>query len=444
MVLALGGDMMCFPPGTYVTMHDGSVKEIERIEVGDKIVGQNGVSSVKNVHVRKSTKRDVLKTLRTCGSFPVSGTDGHVVAVIPRECVETGWNPGGRRKGFVVRDKEGVSMDDVVWKPLANVRPGDYLISRLGCSLKPSRHKRLDGEGHLHERTGASAHLLASYSVRFASGLDVFLDIDKDVLILDDALGYRVKTIYTEHYKGDLYDLTIDGHPSYHANGYLVHNSGNIHEELVATNQQNMMPTLLDLFETMCSVIQFLRERFGRLFIPCVGGNHSRITHKTWAKDRNYTSFDWLLYCFLAKRFSDDKNITFLIPDGSDAHYKVYDHVFLLTHGDQFRGGDGVIGCLGPIIRGDVRKRSRNMQINMEYDTLLMGHWHQYIQLQRLIVNGSTKGYDEYAYVSNFPFEQPQQALWINHPKYKITYRMPVLADKMRDSKTTAWVSVMK
>jgi hypothetical protein len=635
MVLALGGDMMCFPTGTYVTMHDGSVKEIERVEAGDQIIGRHGVASVQKTHVRKSTKRDVLKTLHTCGSISVSGTEGHVVAVLPRERVETGWNPGGGRKGFVIRDKDGVSTEDIVWKTLADVRPGDYLIARphrgfvgndffdipsitqleldvdgdrlvrkvrgtspsvvsspkveasnellwfiglflaegsftvgrsghingaqfalhiresdlsdkvasiseryfgylprvelkehvntrvvhinnqiiatflhnlcgrgsenvavgkavweLGRSLLPLVAGWLDGEGHLHERnrsiiaktvspslarqmlsilqtegcvpsyhlddhgrnrtahvirlTGASAQLLASYSVRFRSRLDVFLDVYKEVLILDDTLGYRVKTIHTEPYEGDLYDLTIDGHPSYHANGYLVHNSGNIHEELVATNEQNMMPTLLDLFETMCSVIQFLRERFGRLFIPCVGGNHSRITHKTWAKDRNYTSFDWLLYCFLAKRFSDDKNITFLIPDGSDAHYKVYDHVFLLTHGDQFRGGDGVIGCLGPIIRGDVRKRSRNMQINMEYDTLLMGHWHQYIQLQRLIVNGSTKGYDEYAYVSNFPFEQPQQALWINHPRYRITYRMPVLADKMRDSKSASWVSVMK
>lgn len=29
---------------------------------------------------------------------------------------------------------------------------------------------------------------------------------------------------------------------------------------------------------------------------------------------------------------------------------------YLLTHGDQFRGGDGVIGALGPIIRGDHKK----------------------------------------------------------------------------------------
>jgi hypothetical protein len=142
----------------------------------------------------------------------------------------------------------------------------------------------------------------------------------------------------------------------------------------------------------------------------------------------HHTSFDWLLYCFLAKHFEGDKRVTFLIPDGPDAYYKIYGHRYLLTHGDQFRGGDGMIGALGPIIRGDHKKRSRNSQIDMGYDTLLLGHWHQYIHLTRLIVNGSLKGYDEYAYSNNFPFEQPQQALWLTHPKYGITRQHQVHA----------------
>jgi hypothetical protein len=114
----------------------------------------------------------------------------------------------------------------------------------------------------------------------------------------------------------------------------------------------------------------------------------------------------------------------------------------LLSHGDQFRGGDGMIGALGPIIRGDHKKRSRNAQIDLEYDTLILGHWHQYIHMRRLIVNGSLKGYDEYAYGNNYPFEPPTQALWMTHPKYGITYRAPVYVDRLREPPKTAWVSV--
>jgi len=210
--------------------------------------------------------------------------------------------------------------------------------------------------------------------------------------------------------------------------------TGDIHEELSATNEMEIMPVVLDLWGALAWAIQTLADKFGRVFIPCVTGNHGRNTHKIRAKGRNFTSFDWLVYQFLAKRFEADERISFLIPDGSDAYYSVMGHRYLLTHGDQFRGGDGMIGALGPIIRGDHKKRSRNAQIDQEYDTMLLGHWHQLIQLQRLIVNGSLKGYDEYAYANNFGYEPPRQALWITHPLHGITFSAPVTVDRHKNS----------
>ena len=218
--------------------------------------------------------------------------------------------------------------------------------------------------------------------------------------------------------------------------------SGDIHEELTESNELKTMPTVLDLWGALASAIGHAADVFGSVFLPCVTGNHGRNTKKIRAKDRHHTSFDWLLYQLLAKRFEGDKRIRFLIPDGSDAYYRIYGTRYLLTHGDQFRGGDGMIGALGPIIRGDHKKRSRNSQIDMEYDVLLMGHWHQYMHLARLIVNSSLKGYDEYAYANNFGFEPPAQALWVTHPKYGITYRMPVYVDRKREPPKTSWVSV--
>ena len=220
--------------------------------------------------------------------------------------------------------------------------------------------------------------------------------------------------------------------------------SGNIHDELTATNELNTMPTVLDLFGVLKGVITQLADTFGSVFLPCVSGNHGRDTHKIWSKDRHATSFDWLICQFLAKHFESDKRVTFFIPDGPDAYYRIYNYRYLLTHGDQFRGGDGVIGALGPIVRGDHRKRSRNGQIDRDYDTLLLGHWHQYIHMERLIVNGSLKGYDEYAFSNSFPFESPRQALWLTHPKHRITFRIPVYVDQAREPAKTAWVSVPK
>jgi hypothetical protein len=218
--------------------------------------------------------------------------------------------------------------------------------------------------------------------------------------------------------------------------------SGNIHEELQATNELNTMPTVLDLYDHLVAAISLAADTFGNVFLPCVSGNHGRDTRKTWAKDRHHTSFDWLLYQFLAKRFDGDKRVRFFIPDGPDALYRIYNTRYLLTHGDKLgHGGDGLIGFLGPVLRGDHKRRTRQSQIEQPYDVMVCGHWHQYVHTNRVIVNSSLKGMDEYAFTESFPFERPAQALWVTHHRHGITYRMPVFCERSKIAKKSKWVS---
>lgn len=219
--------------------------------------------------------------------------------------------------------------------------------------------------------------------------------------------------------------------------------SGNIHDELAATNDLNTMPTLLDLYKQLVPAIALLADTFGNVFLPCVSGNHDRDTKKIWNKDRNHTSFGWLLYQFLALAFESDKRVTFYIPDGSDALYRVYNTRYNLTHGDQFRGGDGIIGPLGPITRGEQKKQARNAAVNQDYDVLEFGHFHQRLLSARLRGNGSLKGYDEYASANNFKFERPSQNWTITHPDHGITFDAPLYADT-RKMPSAKWVSVPK
>ena len=217
--------------------------------------------------------------------------------------------------------------------------------------------------------------------------------------------------------------------------------SGDIHEELVASNEKEIMPCFLDLFGVLIWSINVLADQFGCVFVPAVTGNHSRTTQKMRHKSRVYTNYDWLLYRVLEKHFENDSRITFLIPDGPDCLYRVHNTRYALSHGDQFRGGDGIIGAVFPILRGDYKKRSRNSQIGMEYDTLLIGHWHQLLTLGKVITNGSLIGYNEFAADFNMPYEPPQQALWLTHPDLGITISMPVHAERRRINKQTQWVS---
>lgn len=220
--------------------------------------------------------------------------------------------------------------------------------------------------------------------------------------------------------------------------------SGDIHDELATTNELASIPTVLELFGLLVQVIDRLLEEFPAIFLPCVGGNHGRNTKKTWAKNRNHTSFDWLLYQMLARHYKakNETRVTFFIPDGPDALYRVYNFTTLLTHGDQFKSGDSIIGPIGPIMRGDQKKRARNQAVNMTYDMIMMGHWHQYMHMRRVLVNGCMKGYDEYAYFGNFGFEAPAQAFFVNHQKYGITWAAPVLCDEPKDyAKGTKWAA---
>lgn len=224
--------------------------------------------------------------------------------------------------------------------------------------------------------------------------------------------------------------------------------SGDIHEELAESNEVKSMPTVLDITTRLIWMLEQMADRFERVFVPCVAGNHGRTTKKSPFKNRSFTNFDWQIYHLLQMHFKakGDKRLVFMIPDGADAPYTVYNHRYLLTHGDNLgvKGGDGIIGALGPILRGSFKISNANSSIGQPFDTLLMGHWHQYIPLRRVIVNGTLKGYDEYAMLAlRAGPEDPCQALWFTHPKRGITAHWAV---KLTDDKATwqeplDWVS---
>jgi len=221
--------------------------------------------------------------------------------------------------------------------------------------------------------------------------------------------------------------------------------SGNIHEELRETNQGFLQQIILSLQDELCSALGALASAFGRLFIPCVVGNHGRTTMKPRMKGRVFESYEWNLYCQIARHFKNDPRVTVFIPNETDAHFRVCGHRFLLTHGDALgvKGGDGIIGALGPIMRGRVKVSNSEAQIGRDFDTLIMGHWHQYIALPGLIVNGTLKGYDEFTRLAlRAPYSPPTQAMFFVHPAHGITANWPIYLDRRynRPAETSNWI----
>jgi hypothetical protein len=206
--------------------------------------------------------------------------------------------------------------------------------------------------------------------------------------------------------------------------------SGEIHDELRETNADTLLGSLHYWLEPMASVIATMADEFGKVHVPVVVGNHGRTTRKPRAKLRVRSNFDWALGHALARSFAKDSRVTFDIPESADCRFEVYDSAILLTHGDQVNGGSGIGGIWPPLMRLAARKRARGDAVGQPFDLMACGHWHQLVYGPDFVVNGSLKGYDEYAAVSNFSFEQPQQAAWLMVPGYGKTWTAPIFSQE--------------
>ncbi len=204
--------------------------------------------------------------------------------------------------------------------------------------------------------------------------------------------------------------------------------SGSIHEELKETNEAGLCESLRYWIDPLYAGIQMLAERFGKVRVPWVVGNHPRLEKKPRAKGGVRDNFDWLLGSMLARDFAraGDKRVTFEISDSFDHQFNVYGLRVLQTHGDQFRGGGGISAALSPWFIGDARKRERYQAVKQPYDVLIMGHWHWRVCLPSIKGNGSLKGIDEYAYRGNFKFQEPVQSLMLVTPEHGITIEAPI------------------
>lgn len=212
--------------------------------------------------------------------------------------------------------------------------------------------------------------------------------------------------------------------------------SGDIHDELSETNEDTMLGSLLYWAEQLSAAVEMLAEEFGKVHVAAVPGNHGRTTRKPRAKLRARTNFDWLLAKMVERHYNRDKRVTFQIPESADCLVTIYGQGHLLTHGDQTSGGGGIGGIWPPVMRLRARKAQRYLATGANFQTLWMGHWHQYISTPSLIVNGSLKGVDEYAFINNFSYEAPQQAFAVVTPEKGITIQAPIFC---QDRKKEGW-----
>jgi hypothetical protein len=220
---------------------------------------------------------------------------------------------------------------------------------------------------------------------------------------------------------------------------------GDIHEELEATNDRTPHQSVNDLTDILAAGIELMASKFGKVYVVCVVGNHGRSHKKPRFKHLVYTNYDWAVYCNLARYFKKEKHIRIDVPNSADAHFISYGVHYMLTHGDNLgvKGGDGIIGAIGPIMRGSIKLGQQTHKVGLDFDELILCHWHQMLWLPGVTVNNAAKGFDEYAALKlRAPPSRPSQALWFNHPEWGTTARWEIfLEGRQKATDGKAWVS---
>ena len=205
--------------------------------------------------------------------------------------------------------------------------------------------------------------------------------------------------------------------------------SGLIHEELSETNDKTINESVFELADLLCVCIGELVDEFKKVHVVAVTGNHGRFYKKPRAKNAAKDNWEWIIYQLIARYFKNDPRVTFLIPEGLDAIFSVYNKRIITTHGQNFQGGDGVTGVLSAVMRGFAKKQEKQVAMGEAFDMMFIGHFHTLVWYKSLFINGSIKGLDEYSDMKNYGYEPPQQGLCLIHPDHGMTIRTPIFCE---------------
>jgi hypothetical protein len=214
--------------------------------------------------------------------------------------------------------------------------------------------------------------------------------------------------------------------------------TGEIHAELTESNYERVLQTVLNAQEPILAGFELLdREYDGHVEVDCVVGNHGRMALKSVFKGRVYDNFEWLFWSVIRDRLKDrGSRVTVNVSTSMDMNVEIYGRNHLLTHGDQFKGGTGISGAFAPLSLGSHRKSKRQAAAGMPMETMVIGHLHQLINIPGVIMGGTLKGMDEFAFGINVPPADAAQAMWITSPERAQVMWMPIY---LQDRTAEGW-----
>lgn len=193
-----------------------------------------------------------------------------------------------------------------------------------------------------------------------------------------------------------------------------------IHDELMQTNSMSPLAAISFAKSSIMSGLKYWNDNLSVEKVTFIGvvGNHGRTTKKSQFANATDVSMEYFMYKDMEEmsKILGLNKIEFIVPKSEMAIVTIFDKRLLFTHGTNIKYGGGIGGLIVPVTRWFGRL-SQTLKIDMAF----LGHFHQSVFTKKFCVNGSTKGFDSYAFGKGLDFEAPQQTMLILHEKYGFT-----------------------
>lgn len=176
---------------------------------------------------------------------------------------------------------------------------------------------------------------------------------------------------------------------------------------------------ILDTVRDLTFFMNEMKKIFSKITFVGVTGNHGRSQDDSNYDEPTENNYEFLMYKMIESIFIDDKRVEIIIPNTKFYMHKIYNHKYLLTHGDKIRG----------YTRNSVERSIKDYVIanDCDFDVFVMGHLHR---LDRLtlseksiaLINGSWISKDNYGFTVCKQYSKPQQWLFGVSKKRAITW----------------------
>lgn len=203
--------------------------------------------------------------------------------------------------------------------------------------------------------------------------------------------------------------------------------TGYIHEELEEVNQLTPVQASLAIQELLIKGVKLLAEegKLKKIVIPCTPGNHGRTTKKKRYTTGYKNSYEWLMYHNIKNLFDSIGgygNVEFIIPESEFIYMDLFGYINKFSHGDHFKYQGGIGGIEIPLKKWVLRENTV-----IKTDMSWIAHWHQYIVLNKVRVNGAAIGYNSYARAFGFEPEPPKMQFQLLDKKRGYTLNNPII-----------------